>query len=94
MFDTAPVREFNRKDSGGRCVAFQFTGLNMDLPDWFVLVMRRKGARFTDGSLEVQHITGKFWSVSKGQYVLLTGLGNVHVMDADDFDRMYKEAGL
>lgn len=92
MFGTSEPVHYVRRNPVADTVAFQFTSINQSLPDWFLAVMRMRRARFTESSLEVQHITGKFWSVSKGQYVLLNGLGNVHVMDEDDFQRMYKEA--
>lgn len=92
MFSSCEPVHYQRRKPQADTVAFQFKSLNQPLPDWFNAVVRLKKARFEDCGLQVQHITGKFWTVEVGQYVLLNGLGNVHVMEADDFEKMFMEA--
>lgn len=92
MFDTCEPVHYRRRKCPVDTVAFKYTSMNQSLPDWFNAVVRTKKARFESTGLYVQHITGKFWPVTVGQYVLLNGLGNVHVMDAEDFEKMYVEA--
>lgn len=92
MFDNCEPVHYERRKPLADTVAFQFNSQGQSLPQWFDALVRLKRARWEDSGLQVQHITGKYWTVEIGQYVLLNGLGHVHVMDAPDFEKMYKEA--
>lgn len=92
MFTNCEPVHYVRRNPVADTVAFQFNSQNQSLPDWFQALVRTGKARWVESGLEVRHITGKYWTVEIGQYVLLNGLGNVHVMEAPDFEKMYVEA--
>jgi len=96
-------RKFSKKGSPHTYIAAQLGGAFDSFPSWFPVLERAGKLRFDEenGDVEVRVITGQWWRVNPGDWVVVQrggdteygyrSVADVYHIEDEDFRRMFNE---
>lgn len=87
----ATSQKFSKKGSPHAYIAAQLGGAFDPLPSWFPVLERAGKLRYVGENcdIEVRVITGQWWRVEPGDWVVVQKGGDVWHFEDQDFRRMF-----
>lgn len=89
------VAKYAKRGSSHEYIAARLGGPLDPLPSWFPVLVRAGKLRVdaVSGDIEVRVITGRWWVVNTGDWVVLQREGaNVYHIEHEDFVQLFEEA--
>lgn len=87
-----PIK-YTKRGSPHEYIAARLPGAFDPLPSWFPVLERAGKLRYEGENMdvEVRVITGQWWRVNAGDWVVLQRGGDVWLIEDQDFRRMFDE---